>query len=177
MPETNLIEEKRTVLDAVIAEQYRYPREELGKTRRLHADERLRYTPAYLLERERDARCELFAALWGDAAPIITRATRSRYIPDRNEASALLGDAAAKMKHYAMLRDLGTEFVAASEIVEAHVAAEVAYNLYRNALDKNGAQHPSECRKPKRRAVVDGYVKTGRYRMIDGERVPVVRKA
>jgi hypothetical protein len=169
------IDEKRAALDAAIDEQCRYASEVLGKTRRLHPDEMLRYIPEHLRERERDARRELSAALWRDAVRIVRRARRSRRIPDRHEAGALARDAHAKLDHLAKLRDLGTEFVPASEIVEARIAAEVAYQLYRNALDKNGAKNSFDCRKPKRRAVTDDYVVL-RHQMIDGIRVPVVRK-
>jgi hypothetical protein len=177
MPDTNIIEVARAKLDGVIAEQYAYPRDVLGKTRRLHPDELLRFTPEHLHERERDARRELFGVLYSERAPLVQSAQRSRYVPDRREARALLDGVVSRTRHYAALRDLGTEFVPASEIAEAWADAETAWQLYQSALAKNSASTCTTCRKPKRRAASDGFVSTGRYRMIDGERVPVVRRA
>ena len=169
------IDADRISLNGVIADQYAHW-SALGKTRAPHPDERLRYIPEHLRERERDAKTKLFSGLMIEAAPVIRRAQRSRHIPDQKEARALLDDLLAKSRNYEMLRDLGTEFVLASEIAGANAEAEVAWHLYQTALKKNAATSCVDCRRPqRRRALTDGYVKTGRHKMIHGVRVPVVR--
>jgi len=179
------IEAASAKLDGIIAEQYRYPREVLGKTRPLHPDEALRYAPVDLRERELEARGALSGIYWSKHHARIEKARASRFVPDKIKARALLDDYFAKHKHAKALRDLGLEFVPLSEIVLANLDSELAWQLYQNALDKNGAKHASDCRAPKHKRRLlpvitdeDGnsYIETGKFKTIDGVRVPVVER-
>jgi hypothetical protein len=85
-----------------------------------------------------------------------------------------------------MLFALGTDFYTAREICDAEAIEEGTDEIFSMTFDRC----PESVRalkfriakrggKIKRRAVTisNGYVKTGKYKMIDGVRIPVVRKA
>lgn len=143
------------------------------KTRKpFNLEEQLRPVPYRLSEAKREAEHDLVCALTLRAAPTIGKARRSR-APERREVLTLLDDAAAKSAHYQTLEALGL-FSTPSERIEVAMARDLAWALYEIALSKHGVK--SFLRIPsKRRAITDGYVHTGKYRTIDGVRVPVVR--
>lgn len=81
------------------------------------------------------------------------------------------------------LRDLGEEFSSRRERVDADCARAQAQTIYRIAEAKFQDAELFERRtgisklpRSRRRIVTDGYVTTGKYKMIDGQRVPVLEK-
>jgi hypothetical protein len=151
----------------------------LGKTREPHPDERLRFVPYHLTRARDDAEEALIGFIVNRTYHLLDRARRSRAIPTRPQIVRLLTDAFAKLERCKMLRELGPELSTASERVEASAACELALKLYRVALAKRGASNISEVPEPRRKrlAVTDGHVRTGRHKVIDGIRVPVVRSS
>jgi hypothetical protein len=102
----------------------------------------------------------------------------------------------------AQLRNLGEEFYLFRELLDAEAALEATegrYEILRERFDPKWRQPNSKFKKaqrefnaeirrekalklfdiarlPKARTVTDGYVKTGKFKMINGVRVPVLEK-
>ena len=107
----------------------------------------------------------------------------ARRIPMRRDAVALRDAMHAAQARYDEIVEAGPEFSTERERIDAQTAAELAASIYEIAQAKyHDAQraeritgtHPRS--RPAARLVTDGYVKTGKYKMIDGVRVPVLEK-
>jgi hypothetical protein len=104
--------------------------------------------------------------------------------PKSSDAFALRDAMAAASDRLEIIEEAGEDFSTNRERIDARAAADLSEHLYEIAkLKFNEAERVAkitgERPRPARssaRLVTDGYVKTGRYKMVGGNRVPVLEK-
>jgi hypothetical protein len=152
----------------------------LGKTRKPHPEEERRHCAMAYHHEFAQAENELRSAIHCAELHKLESFRAGRRVPDQRAVHRLLNDADAKRQIADRFAAAGAELVRSSAIIETRVRADIARAYYSAALDLNGAKNINECRRPKRRAVIHGfaadYVRTGKFRLVDGERVPVLER-
>lgn len=104
--------------------------------------------------------------------------------PKSSDAFKYRDAMSAALDRLDVIEKAGPEFSTERERIDARAAAALAEDLYDIAKSKfedaeRGARitgQPRRSSRPRARAVVDGYVSTGKFKIIDGNRVPVLEK-
>ncbi len=110
------------------------------------------------------------------------RLETSKQIPKSTDKFALDSAWYAASNHYDLIADLGG-LAYARELIDANAAfmladhaLEVAKTKFEDAARFERRTGIRKCPRSSVRLVTDGYVRTGKYKMIDGARVPVLEK-
>jgi hypothetical protein len=107
----------------------------------------------------------------------------SKRIPTHQNSLKLMGEMQEARADVDELEELGPDFYTRREFLDANAASALAISLYSIAKQKYESEEAAARRRNAAyrfavgnhsRPVTDGYVKTGKFEIIDGERVPVL---
>jgi hypothetical protein len=110
------------------------------------------------------------------------KAENAKRAPQSRDRFALEAAMSAASDHLDLIEKCRPNFATKRELIDANAAAVLAESLFEIAKTKFNevgraaritGTHPRS-RSARSRLVSDGYVKTGKYKMIDGNRVPVL---